>query len=169
MRRAYYFWFSESKMANRRPQNNSSGRRMDFQRNDRGKNFGRSGVSPWQGGGPGGGLPNLLPLSGGSTEATLALASNIINLLQPRQNPVPSLLDMPIRRDFGPSMGRYDRGYGPSRVSTRYTQILSQITVWSDNNLNFTVTLTCPSRFLCLVLWILSQLYRECLIIFQCK
>lgn len=103
-------------MANRRPQN-GNGRRMDFQRNDRGKNFGRSGVSPWQGGGPGGGLPNLLPLSGGSTEATLALASNIINLLQPRQNPVPSLLDMPIRRDFGPNMGRYDRGYGPNRVS----------------------------------------------------
>ncbi|XP_026729081.1 zinc finger protein on ecdysone puffs isoform X2 [Trichoplusia ni] len=105
-------------MANRRPQN-GNGRRMDFQRNDRGKNFGRSGVSPWQGGGPGGGLPNLLPLSGGSTEATLALASNIINLLQPRQNPVPSLLDMPIRRDFGPNMGRYDRGYGPNRMGNQ--------------------------------------------------
>lgn len=104
-------------MANRRPQ--TSGRRMDFGRNDRGKNFGRSGVSPWQGGGPGGGLPNLLPLASGSTEATLALASNIINLLQPRQNPVPSLLDMPIRRDFGANMGRYDRGYGPNRVSTK--------------------------------------------------
>ncbi|XP_059045536.1 zinc finger protein on ecdysone puffs isoform X2 [Achroia grisella] len=105
-------------MANRRPQN--GGRRMDFGRNDRGKNFGRnSGVSPWQGGGPGGGLPNLLPLAGGSTEATLALASNIINLLQPRQNPVPSLLDMPIRRDFSPNMGRYDRGYGPNRMGNQ--------------------------------------------------
>lgn len=92
---------------------------MDFGRNDRGKNFGRSGVSPWQGGGPGGGLPNLLPLAGGSTEATLALASNIINLLQPRQNPVPSLLDMPIRRDFGPNMGRFDRGYGPNRMGNQ--------------------------------------------------
>lgn len=102
-------------MANRRPQNSDS-RRMDFRNNDRGKNF-RSGVSPWQGGIPSSGLPNLLPLAGGSTEATLALASNIINLLQPRQNPVPSLLDMPIRRDFGPNMGRYDRGYGPNRVS----------------------------------------------------
>ncbi|KAF9405154.1 hypothetical protein HW555_013984 [Spodoptera exigua] len=105
-------------MANRRPQSNS-GRRMDFQRNDRGKNFGRSGVSPWQGSGPGGGMPNLLPLSGGSTEATLALANNIINLLQPRQNPVPSLLDMPIRRDFGPNVGRYDRGYGPTRMGNQ--------------------------------------------------
>lgn len=104
-------------MANRRPQQNG-GRRMDFGRNDRNKNFGRSGVSPWQGAGPGSGMPNLLPLGGGPTEATLALASNIINLLQPRQNPVPSLLDMPIRRDFGPNMGRYDRGYGPNRVST---------------------------------------------------
>lgn len=111
------FFGLDYKMANRRPQSNG-GRRMDFQRNDRGKNFGRSGVSPWQGSGPGGGMPNLLPLSGGSTEATLALANNIINLLQPRQNPVPSLLDMPIRRDFGPNMGRYDRGYGPTRVST---------------------------------------------------
>ncbi|KPI93685.1 Zinc finger protein on ecdysone puffs [Papilio xuthus] len=104
-------------MANRRPQNN--GRRMDFGRNDRPKNFGRSGVSPWQGAGPGGGIPNLLPLAGGSTEATLALASNIINLLQPRQNPVPSLLDMPIRRDFGPNMGRYDRGFGPNRMGNQ--------------------------------------------------
>lgn len=104
-------------MANRRPQ--TSGRRMDFGRNDRGKNFARSGVSPWQGGGPGSGLPNLLPLASGSTEATLALASNIINLLQPRQNPVPSLLDMPIRRDFGPSMGRYDRGYVPNRMGNQ--------------------------------------------------
>lgn len=104
-------------MANRRPQ--GGGRRMDFGRNDRSKNF-RSGVSPWQGGGPGGDLPNLLPLGGGPTEATLALASNIINLLQPRQNPVPSLLDMPIRRDFGPNMSRYDRGYGPNRVSAKF-------------------------------------------------
>ncbi|XP_032523313.2 zinc finger protein on ecdysone puffs isoform X1 [Danaus plexippus] len=103
-------------MANRRPQ--GSGRRMDFGRNDRGKNF-RGGVSPWQGGGPGGDLPNLLPLGGGPTEATLALASNLINLLQPRQNPVPSLLDMPIRRDFGPSMNRYDRGYGPNRMGNQ--------------------------------------------------
>lgn len=91
---------------------------MDFGRNDRSKNF-RSGVSPWQGGGPGGDLPNLLPLGGGPTEATLALASNIINLLQPRQNPVPSLLDMPIRRDFGPNMNRYDRGYGPNRMGNQ--------------------------------------------------
>ncbi|KAL0811526.1 hypothetical protein ABMA28_009917 [Loxostege sticticalis] len=105
-------------MANRRPQQ-SGGRRMDFNRNDRNKNFGRSGVSPWQGAGPGGGLPNLLPLAGGSTEATLALASNIINLLQPRQNPVPSLLDMPIRRDFGPNMGRYDRGFVPNRMGNQ--------------------------------------------------
>ncbi|CAB3232488.1 unnamed protein product [Arctia plantaginis] len=105
-------------MANRRPQN-GGGRRMDFGRNDRGKNFGRNSVSPWQGGGPGGGLPNLLPISGGSTEATLALASNIINLLQPRQNPVPSLLDMPIRRDFGPNVGRYDRGYVPNRMGNQ--------------------------------------------------
>ncbi|KPJ19336.1 Zinc finger protein on ecdysone puffs [Papilio machaon] len=104
-------------MANRRPQNN--GRRMDFGRNDRPKNFGRSGVSPWQGAGPGGNIPNLLPLASGSTEATLALASNIINLLQPRQNPVPSLLDMPIRRDFGPNMGRYDRGYVPNRMGNQ--------------------------------------------------
>ncbi|XP_026322946.1 zinc finger protein on ecdysone puffs isoform X3 [Hyposmocoma kahamanoa] len=105
-------------MANRRPQNNP--RRSDFGRNDRGKNFGRSGVSPWQGGGPGSALPNLLPLAGNSTEATLALASNIINLLQPRQNPVPSLLDMPIRRDFGPNMGRFDRGgFGPNRMGNQ--------------------------------------------------
>lgn len=106
-------------MANRRPQaGGSGGRRMDFQRNDQRKNFGRSGLSPWQGGGPGGaGLPNLLPLGGGSTEATLALASNILNLLQPRHNPVPSLLDMPIRRDFVPNMGRFDRGFPPQRVS----------------------------------------------------
>ncbi|CAH0763270.1 unnamed protein product [Diatraea saccharalis] len=104
-------------MANRRPQ--TGGRRMEFNRNDRNKNFTRGGVSPWQGGGPGGGLPNLLPLAGGSTEATLALASNIINLLQPRQNPVPSLLDMPIRRDFGPSMGRFDRPYGPNRMGNQ--------------------------------------------------
>ncbi|CAH2059083.1 unnamed protein product, partial [Iphiclides podalirius] len=104
-------------MANRRPQN--GGRRMDFGRNDRPKNFGRSGVSPWQGAGPGGGIPNLLPLPGGPTEATLALASNIINLLQPRQNPVPSLLDMPIRRDFNPNMGRFDRGYGPNRMGNQ--------------------------------------------------
>ncbi|XP_028172162.1 zinc finger protein on ecdysone puffs-like [Ostrinia furnacalis] len=103
-------------MANRRPQ---QGRRIDYGRNDRNKNFGRSGVSPWQGAGPGGGMPNLLPLGGGSTEATLALASNIINLLQPRQNPVPSLLDMPIRRDFGPNMGRYDRGYVPNRMGNQ--------------------------------------------------
>ncbi|CAH2096806.1 unnamed protein product [Euphydryas editha] len=103
-------------MANRRPQ--GGGRRMDFGRNDRSKNF-RGGVSPWQGGGPGGDLPNLLPLGGGPTEATLALASNIINLLQPRQNPVPSLLDMPIRRDFGPNINRYDRGYGPSRMGNQ--------------------------------------------------
>lgn len=77
-------------------------------------------MSPWQGGGPGGvGLPNLLPLAGnsGSTEATLALASNILNLLQPRPNPVPSLLDMPIRRDFVPNMGRFDRSFPPPRVS----------------------------------------------------
>ncbi|KAI8422995.1 hypothetical protein MSG28_014083 [Choristoneura fumiferana] len=104
-------------MANRRPQDGR--RRMDFHSGDRGKNFGRSGVSPWQGAGPSGGLPNLLPLSGVPTEATLALASNIINLLQPRQNPVPSLLDMPIRRDFGPDMGRYDRGYGPNRMGNQ--------------------------------------------------
>ncbi|CAK1594709.1 unnamed protein product [Parnassius mnemosyne] len=104
-------------MANRRPQN--SGRRMDFGRNDRPKNFGRSGVSPWQGAGPGAGIPNLLPLASGSTEATLALASNLINLLQPRQNSVPSLLDMPIRRDFGPNMGRFDRGYGPNRMGNQ--------------------------------------------------
>ncbi|XP_046972843.1 zinc finger protein on ecdysone puffs isoform X1 [Vanessa cardui] len=103
-------------MANRRPQ--GGGRRMDFGRNDRSKNF-RGGVSPWQGGGPGGDLPNLLPLGGGPTEATLALASNIINLLQPRQNPVPSLLDMPMRRDFGPNMNRYDRGYGPNRMGNQ--------------------------------------------------
>lgn len=112
-------------MANRRPQQNS-GRRMDFGRNDRNKNFGRSGVSPWQGAGPGGAMPNLLPLGGGPTEATLALASNIINLLQPRQNPVPSLLDMPIRRDFGPNMGRFDRGYGPNRVSKDFTSCVVQ-------------------------------------------
>lgn len=106
-------------MANRRPQpGGNGGRRMDFNRNDGRKNFGRSGVSPWQGGGPGAGLPNLLPLGGGPTEATLALASNIINLLQPRPNPVPSLLDMPIRRDFGPQMGRFDRGFVPNRVGT---------------------------------------------------
>ncbi|XP_068625475.1 zinc finger protein on ecdysone puffs [Battus philenor] len=104
-------------MSTRRSQNGV--RRMDYVRNDRPKNFGRSGVSPWQGAGPGGGIPNLLPLGGGSTEATLALASNIINLLQPRQNPVPSLLDMPIRRDFGPNMGRYDRGYGPNRMGNQ--------------------------------------------------
>ncbi|XP_063542028.1 zinc finger protein on ecdysone puffs [Cydia strobilella] len=105
-------------MANQRPQ--GGGRRMDYGHNDRGKNFGRSGVSPWQGGGPSGSLPNLLPLSGVPTEATLALASNIINLLQPRQNPVPSLLDMPMRRDFGPDMGRYDRGYGgPNRMGNQ--------------------------------------------------
>lgn len=104
-------------MANRRPQQGGGGRRMDFGRNDR-KNYGRAGVSPWQGGGPGANLPALLPpLAAGSTEATLALASNIINLLQPRQNPVPSLLDMPIRRDFVPNMGRFDRSYGPNRVS----------------------------------------------------
>lgn len=109
----HYGYFKYLEMANRRPQ---GGRRMDFGRNDRGNNF-RGGVSPWQGGGPGGDLPNLLPLGGGPTEATLALASNLINLLQPRQNPVPSLLDMPIRRDFGPAMNRYDRGYGPNRVS----------------------------------------------------
>ncbi|CAK1540928.1 unnamed protein product [Leptosia nina] len=102
-------------MANRRP---SGGRRMDFVRNDRVKNF-RPGVSPWQGGAPGNDIPNLLPLGSGSTEATLALASNIINLLQPRQNPVPSLLDMPIRRDFGPPMGRYDRGYPPNRMNNQ--------------------------------------------------
>lgn len=106
-------------MANRRPHQNS-GRRIDY-RNDRGpKNFGRAGVSPWQGGGPGAGLNTLLPLAGGSTEATLALANNLIsNLLQSRQQAVPSLLDMPIRRDFGPDMGRFDRGGygGPQRVS----------------------------------------------------
>lgn len=123
-------------MANRRPQQ-SGGRRMDFNRNDRNKNFGRSGVSPWQGAGPGGGLPNLLPLAGGSTEATLALASNIINLLQPRQNPVPSLLDMPIRRDFGPNMGRYDRGFVPNRVSntlvlSRWCYINKKIFLWNQ-------------------------------------
>ncbi|CAH2234741.1 jg20968 [Pararge aegeria aegeria] len=101
-------------MANRRPQ--GGGRRVDFGRNDRGNNY--RGVSPWQGGGPGGDLPNLLPL-GGPAEATLALASNLINLLQPRQNPVPSLLDMPIRRDFGPAMNRYDRGYGPNRMGNQ--------------------------------------------------
>ncbi|XP_022125514.2 zinc finger protein on ecdysone puffs isoform X3 [Pieris rapae] len=103
-------------MANRRPP--PSGRRMDFMRNDRGKNF-RPGVSPWQGGAPGNDIPNLLPITGGSTEATLALASNIINLLQPRQNSVPSLLDMPIRRDFGPPMGRFDRGYPPNRMGNQ--------------------------------------------------
>lgn len=107
-------------MANRRPQNN--GRRMDYGRNDRAKNFGRGGVSPWQGGGPTAGLPNLLPLQG-STEATLALANNLItNLLQTRQAPVPSLLDMPIRRDFGPDMGRFDHrpyGFNNHRVSER--------------------------------------------------
>lgn len=105
----------------------NGGRRMDFQRNDQRKNFGgRSGVSPWQGGGPGGvGLPNLLPLGGGggSTEATLALASNILNLLQPRPNPVPSLLDMPIRRDFVPNMGRFDRTF-PPRVSFSYSHCI---------------------------------------------
>lgn len=101
-------------MANRRPQ---PGRRTDFGRNDRGKNFPRNNVSPWQSGGPGERLPNLFPLAGGSAEATLALASNLLNLFQPKQNPVPSLLDMPIRRDFGPNMGRFDRGYEPNRVS----------------------------------------------------
>ncbi|KAL4703614.1 hypothetical protein ACJJTC_006791 [Scirpophaga incertulas] len=106
-------------MANRRFQP-LGGRRMEFGRNDRNKNFGRVGVSPWQGGGPGVGLPNLLPLAGGSTEATtLALATNIINLLQPRQNPVPSLLDMPIRRDFSPNMGRFDRNFGPNRMGNQ--------------------------------------------------
>lgn len=111
-------------MANRRPQMGGNGGRrpfvVDSGRMDQRKNFGgRSGVSPWQGGGPGGaGLPNLLPLGGGgSTEATLALASNILNLLQPRPNPVPSLLDMPIRRDFVPNMGRFDRSFPPQRVS----------------------------------------------------
>ncbi|KAI5645560.1 hypothetical protein NE865_02227 [Phthorimaea operculella] len=104
-------------MANRRPQQ-GGGRRMDF-RNDRNKGFGRNSVSPWQGGGPGGGLPSILPLGANSTEATLALASNIINLLQPRQNPVPSLLDMPIRRDFVPNMGRFDRGYMPNRMGNQ--------------------------------------------------
>ncbi|XP_028028093.1 zinc finger protein on ecdysone puffs isoform X1 [Bombyx mandarina] len=100
-------------MANRRPQ---PGRRTDFGRNDRGKNFPRNNVSPWQSGGPGERLPNLFPLAGGSAEATLALASNLLNLFQPKQNPVPSLLDMPIRRDFGPNMGRFDRGYEPNRM-----------------------------------------------------
>ncbi|KAJ2941551.1 hypothetical protein O0L34_g14604 [Tuta absoluta] len=104
-------------MANRRPQQ-GGGRRMDF-RNDRNKNFGRNSVSPWQGGGPGGGLPNILPLGSNSTEATLALASNLINLLQPRQAPVPSLLDMPIRRDFVPNMGRFDRGFMPNRMGNQ--------------------------------------------------
>ncbi|KAG7297528.1 hypothetical protein JYU34_019541 [Plutella xylostella] len=108
-------------MANRRPHQNS-GRRIDY-RNDRGpKNFGRAGVSPWQGGGPGAGLNTLLPLAGGSTEATLALANNLIsNLLQSRQQAVPSLLDMPIRRDFGPDMGRFDRGGygGPQRMGNQ--------------------------------------------------
>lgn len=103
-------------MANRRPQN--SGRRMDYGRIDRNKSFTRTGVSPWQGGGPTTGIPNLLPLGGNSTEATLALANNLIsNLLQTRQNSVPSLLDMPMRRDFGSDMGRFDRNFGANRVS----------------------------------------------------
>ncbi|VVC96011.1 unnamed protein product [Leptidea sinapis] len=106
-------------MANRRPAAN--GRRMDFGRNDRGRNF-RPGVSPWQGGAPGNDIPNLLPLGGESSDATLALASmasNIINLLQPRQNSVPSLLDMPIRRDFVPMTHHMDRGYGPNRMGNQ--------------------------------------------------
>ncbi|GBP19317.1 Zinc finger protein on ecdysone puffs [Eumeta japonica] len=108
-------------MANRRTQATGGGRRSDYGRNDRGKTFAsRPGVSPWQGGGPGTGLPNLLPLAG--TEATLALANNLItNLLQSRQNPVPSLLDIPIRRDFGPELGRFDRGYGPNRMGNQGT------------------------------------------------
>lgn len=96
----------------------NGGRRMDFQRNEQRKNYGR--VSPWQGGGPGSaGIPNLMPMAGNGvpTEATLALASNILNLLQPRQAPVPSLLDMPIRRDFVPNMGRFDHNFPPQRVS----------------------------------------------------
>lgn len=114
-----YGSFSLGKMANRRPQN-GGGRRMDYGRNDRGKNFNRSNVSPWQDSGPTAGLSNLLPLAGGSPEATLAFANNLINnLLQSRQNPVPpSLLDMPMRRDFGPDLGRFGRGYIPNRVST---------------------------------------------------
>lgn len=112
----YNNFFVSVKMANRRPQN-AGGRRMDFGRVDRNKNFNRPGVSPWQGGGPSTGIQSLLPLGGNSTEATLALANNLIsNLLQNRQNAVPSLLDMPMRRDFGGDLGRFDRGFGPNRV-----------------------------------------------------
>lgn len=106
-------------MANRRqPFNN---RRSDFGRNDRPKAFVRPGVSPWQGAAPTASIASLLPLAQGSTEATLALANNLINnLLQTRQTPVPSLLDMPIRRQFAPEPMRFDRGgggYNNQRVS----------------------------------------------------
>lgn len=117
-------------MANRRLQ---TGRRMDY-RDNRGGNYGRPGLSPWQGGGPGAGIPNLMPLGGGSTEATLALANNLINnLLQNRQAQVPSLLDMPMpRRDFGPDMGRFhDHGYGPHRVSCQlWYREKKKVCVW---------------------------------------
>lgn len=108
-------------MANRNRQ--PIGRRMDFGRNDRQKSFNRPGVSPWQQGNPGG-IGNILPLASASTEATLALANNLINnLLNTRQNTVPSLLDMPpIRRDFGSDLGMsYDRGYAGNRIGNQGT------------------------------------------------
>lgn len=123
-------------MANRRPQSGS--RRPEYRndrpdyrndrpdyRNDRPK-FNRGSVSPWQASNAGGALPTLIPLGGSSTDATLALANNLIsNLLQSRQNTVPSLLDMPIRRDFRPDMGHFDQGFNTPRVLYNiYSQLL---------------------------------------------
>lgn len=114
--------FIDRKMANRYNNKNSNNmgpqrRTMGYNNFDR-DNFDRPryNVNPWQGG--------VVPNSGGggptpSTEATIALASNLINnLLQSRQNPMPSLLDINVRRDFGPNYMRDER-FGPNKVNNR--------------------------------------------------
>lgn len=100
------------------------------------RNFDRPRFNPWQSGvmpnsGNGANVGNVGnvgpmgpvgPVGPVGPDATYALANNLLNMLQNRPNPMPSLLDINVRRDFGNNYG--NNRFPPNKVISHLHQTL---------------------------------------------